>query len=453
MQNSCIKCRSLLFVALLVVFFSACSDNGSQAENDNDDGKVSSGTSTDEKNISEVKDGFLIDSRDGHKYKVVTIGNQTWMAENLNYAYLEPMYGNDSSSFCYNNDPSYCKKYGRLYLWDAAKDTAGRFNSNGNIVRGVCPLGWHLPTRDEWEELLLTTGGFSVAYRTLKSKTGWKDKKEPNDNNGTDDFGFSVLPAGLFSNIYDKKGVYEEEGEKAAFWFYTKRAIASPTPYFLFLKDDNVVYVIVSSKTYQQLKVSVRCLKDEPMENENLGKSKGKKGKTGIFTDSRDGKTYKTIHIGSQTWMAENMNYETGNSNCPLDSVGLCDEFGRHYGFSAAVDSACPVGWHLPSDHEWSVLFNEVGGVPIAGKMLKSSTDDWIYYDGARGGGSDAYGFTVLPAGEKDESVWRNAFFWSSTKMSNSNDAYVMGMSFIDDRVTVYTCGKNCTLSVRCVED
>ncbi|MBQ2560815.1 MAG: hypothetical protein II565_09565, partial [Fibrobacter sp.] len=73
MQNSCIKCRSLLFLALVVLLFSACTDNGSQAEHDNDDGKVSSGTSTDEKNISEVKDGFLIDSRDGHKYKVVTI--------------------------------------------------------------------------------------------------------------------------------------------------------------------------------------------------------------------------------------------------------------------------------------------------------------------------------------------------------------------------------------------
>jgi uncharacterized protein (TIGR02145 family) len=115
--------------------------------------------------------GTLTDNRDGQTYKTVTIGNQTWMAQNLNYK--------TDSSWCYNDSLSYCKKYGRLYNWNAAKK--------------ACPAGWKLPDTADWNRLVTTVGGEKTAGRKLKSKSGWKKHA---DYTGTDDFGFSALPDG-----------------------------------------------------------------------------------------------------------------------------------------------------------------------------------------------------------------------------------------------------------------
>ena len=103
----------------------------------------------------------------------------------------------------------------------------------------------------------------------------------------------------------------------------------------------------------------------------------------GLFTDLRDGKTYKTVKIGYQVWMAENLNYETDSSCCYEDKKFFCHKFGRLYSWNAAMQ-ACPAGWHLPSDNEWKTLFEAVGGESVlddmtirfyttAGKKLKSS--------------------------------------------------------------------------------
>ena len=91
--------------------------------------------------------GSLTDDRDGQTYKTVKIGEQIWMAENLNYEEL--------NSYCYNDSAEYCAKYGRLYTWAAAMDSAGEWSNNGRAcglnmmtcspkypVRGICPEGW-----------------------------------------------------------------------------------------------------------------------------------------------------------------------------------------------------------------------------------------------------------------------------------------------------------------------
>ena len=94
--------------------------------------------------------GELVDSRDGQKYKIVTIDieleggvsvQRTWMAQNLNYQVPE--------SFCYKNEPAYCEAYGRLYTFSAAKE--------------ACPDGWHVPTIGEWNLLFQTFGGIHNA--------------------------------------------------------------------------------------------------------------------------------------------------------------------------------------------------------------------------------------------------------------------------------------------------
>jgi uncharacterized protein (TIGR02145 family) len=160
--------------------------------------------------------GTLKDPRDGQTYRTVKIGDQVWMAENLNYRYLGPTAGEDSSSFCYNDDLANCTKYGRLYTRAAAvgktEDECGYGNTCGlsGTVRGVCPKGWHLPSWAEWELLFSNVGGENNAGQMLKTQTGWKE-----NGNGTDAFGFSALPAGY--REYDWR-YYYGEGDEANFW-------------------------------------------------------------------------------------------------------------------------------------------------------------------------------------------------------------------------------------------
>jgi uncharacterized protein (TIGR02145 family) len=111
----------------------------------------------------------LADARDGKKYKVAKIGSQIWMAENLNY--------DVSGSKCHDNNPANCERYGRLYDWKTAMN--------------VCPAGWHLPSKSEWEQLAEAVGGEKVAGKRLKARSGWG-----NSGNGTDDYSFSALPGG-----------------------------------------------------------------------------------------------------------------------------------------------------------------------------------------------------------------------------------------------------------------
>ena len=118
---------------------------------------------------------------------------------------------------------------------------------------------------------------------------------------------------------------------------------------------------------------------------------------TGTMTDERDGQTYKTVTIGTQTWMAENLNYNTLNSSCSYRDTTKCSEYGRGYSWSAAKN-ACPSGWHLPTRDEFEILFTTIGDQETAGALLKSSSG---WYD--NGNGSDAYSFAALPSGDVND--------------------------------------------------
>ena len=151
------KARGFLFTAGLVLAmaftFSCSSDDGDEGGGG---GSVSYG---------------------GQKYKTVKIGEQTWMAENLNYAGEDP---DNPIGRCYSDDQANCKKYGRLYNWSTALT--------------ICPEGWHLPSDADWTTLTNYVGS-STAGTKLKTKSGWDY-----NGNGTDDFGFSALPGGYYEN-------------------------------------------------------------------------------------------------------------------------------------------------------------------------------------------------------------------------------------------------------------
>ena len=215
--------------------------------------------------------GTLTDDRDGQTYKTVKIGEQWWMAENLNYRYIQQTYNGgekDSSSYCYDNDPANCAKYGRLYLWSAAMDSSGIIPGNtangcgcgeicnlGNVkVRGVCPEGWHLPSRDEWNTLLTAAGGIETAGIMLKSTEGWNDKYDGTSGNGSDTYSFSALPAG----DRDNDGDYYDEGYIAYFWSSTESSSYGAYRMNLYCSLGNAdLNFNLKSNGF-----SVRCLKD-----------------------------------------------------------------------------------------------------------------------------------------------------------------------------------------------
>ena len=122
---------------------------------------------------------------------------------------------------------------------------------------------------------------------------------------------------------------------------------------------------------------------------------------TGTTTDPRDGKIYKTIKIGKQEWMAENMNFENPNSWCYNNSPAMCEKYGRLYSYVGAAQ-ACPPGWRLPTMKDWGRLIENVGEETAALEL--------------REGGKT--GFNVLMSGVRYDygafnHLGENGYFWS----------------------------------------
>ena len=213
-------------------------------------------------NVDNCKYGTLTDERDGQTYKTIKIGSQTWMAENLNYAYLEPTEDLDSSSFCFNNDPAKCDTLGRLYLWSAAMDSAGKLFEPANgcgygvycsasgtseAIRGICPAGWHLPSREELDTLA------KVGELGLMSVSGWLNIE------GVDSVGFSGLPSGY---MVKETFLYDH----AAFWSSTD--ISKGYLAYAFSLPDIPAATLASmgsssaGEAGKYFAYSVRCVKD-----------------------------------------------------------------------------------------------------------------------------------------------------------------------------------------------
>jgi len=208
----------------------------------------------------EITYGTMTDSRDQKVYRTVTIGTQTWMAENLNYADSIKTPSLKGKSWCYGDVAANCDVAGRLYTWAAAIDSVklatdaenpldcgyGKTCGLSGKVQGICPSGWHLPSESEWNTLFTKVGGKDVAGTKLKNQSGWVK-----NGNGDDAFGFSALPAGR----YQRYGNYGGGG--AAFWSST--AYGSYYANYMYLNQGECAYLNYDDKDFG---LSVRCLKD-----------------------------------------------------------------------------------------------------------------------------------------------------------------------------------------------
>ena len=420
------------------------------------------------KDSSVLEGGFLHDLRDGKFYQTVTIGKQTWMAENLNFR--PTAYGKEIK--CYSDDNLLCDTLGALYTWKAAMDVDGMFSwiedfycrHEESSWRGICPMGWHLPTKDEWGELVEAVGDSLSANRILKSKTGWTEE------NGIDNYGFTVIPSGRAS---------ESRGQRAYFWTSSDMSYSSA---FRTAFDGGAYSTLNRELADKSMAFSVRCVRDTALLSEaveitksefGLGQQCKEKGKDecvyGTVTDERDGRVYKTVKVGLQTWMAENLALEYGN--VPVDSLGgfytwadAMDSaavytqgkgcgYGDRCSVSGKVRGICPEGFHLPSQKEWEELIAVVGGKSVVKNRLMS-TSGW-----GENSGSDAFGWNGLPVGywyPVDGTVHNRgkvAHFWSSWDPYWA-EAWVMSLDVESAEVNKYSyVDKANGISIRCIKD
>jgi len=183
----------------------------------------------------------------GEVYKAVKIGDQIWMAENLNYAEE----GNEGH--CYNNSEANCYKYGRLYDWAAAMAQTSFCNSNRCVIgqwnNGMCPSGWHVPKDEDWAKLINYIGGSGTAGKYLKSTSGWWDSYAEKSGNGNDKYGFTALP--VMSN-----GL----GEKGCWWSSTEHSASTALSMMIF---NNSTAVSIATEIKKSSLCSVRCIKWE----------------------------------------------------------------------------------------------------------------------------------------------------------------------------------------------
>ena len=402
------------------------------------------------KDIAVEKSTFT-DSRNGKTYRTVKIEELVWMAENLNY--------DAQGSQCYDNKPENCEKYGRLYNWNSAMQS--------------CPDGWLMPRKEEWQNLWVLAGSGEIAGKRLKATAGWGELNGQSGN-GTDNYSFSALPGG-----YSDSGQFKMIDTYGGWWsanvseYKTVDAKANyelrNKAYDYFILSNNITHSNLAKKSDSR---SVRCVQDKRVR----------------ITDPRDGKTYKIVQIGTQTWMAENLNYETEGSKCfgeggqsivyerdekgryknnILEKITLpenevqanCAKYGRLYNWNTAAKGICPSGWHLPTNEEWETLENFVGGKKIAGEKLKAMSG-W----NRNGNGTDNYGFSALPAGGSDttsttETTSTNysnigdfSLWWSASEGINDSVYYYVMIDEID-AATLFQHKKDALSSVRCLKD
>ena len=193
----------------------------------------------------DISYGEMLDKRDNQVYRTLVISNHVWTAQNMNYE-IESDENDEINSWCYDNEPENCKKFGRLYTWEAAKK--------------VCPEGWHLPTEDEWQELIaehscdiVIKDGNPPVYRcagtTLKAIDSWEKSLDI-----TNEYGFSIVAAGIVNS-----GKFMNKGITGYLWASTTQYESESLATLVIFEYNEDYTRFVLTKPNSGL--SVRCVK------------------------------------------------------------------------------------------------------------------------------------------------------------------------------------------------
>lgn len=198
----------------------------------------------------------LVDKRDGEIYKVVQIGEQIWMAENLRY--------NAENSWLNPENPN--EKYGRLYDWETVMNLGDTLTSSSNKKQGICPLGWHVPSDEEWKTLevflgMSQTDADTTGWRgtdqgiQLKSTTGWEESATEwvlNDK-GTNSSGFNAFPTGDNYVTY-----FHSIGNYGGFWTSSEFSDENAWEHYMSYMMPNVY----RGNRIKLVSLACRCVKD-----------------------------------------------------------------------------------------------------------------------------------------------------------------------------------------------
>ncbi|MGE5420707.1 MAG: FISUMP domain-containing protein [Chloroflexota bacterium] len=174
----------------------------------------------------------------------------------------------------------------------------------------------------------------------------------------------------------------------------------------------------------------------------------------GSVTDARDGTVYKTVKIGDQEWMGENLAYKTPDGWSVYENIsGYVKKYGYLYSWEAAT-KACPDGWHLPSMQDWWTLSKSLGGDEIAGGKLKQAgTSSW---KDPNTGATNSSGFTALPSGRSGdksmEFIGTSTFFWTNVDDDDAT-SWCGALESSRGNLTLYPVEKKNGFSVRCIKN
>ena len=367
----------------------------------------------------------------------VEIGNQEWMTRNLDIAV--------EGSRCYDDDPSNCEKYGRIYTWAQAMAIDLKYDREelGFLItpyRGICPEGSHLPTDGEWTEL-----------------------KEYIDENPE----YKAYFTNQIGGAYDWKAFYRDENVETVFWTATEYdATGSGYPFeyawiWAYRKDGS----IARSNPHKYMGAYVRCVKGDGLVM-LLSSSSETESSSSIASSSSEevdesSSSYEypdlgRVEIGSQVWTTRNLEVPVKDSRCFGDVSSNCVEFGRLYTWSQAMgidtkydreqygdirlpyQGICPEGMHIPSKQEWETLVN----------YLQDNPEEKNNFTNQLGGEYEYYG-NYVKMGEQ-------GLFWSSTEYDVTGTSYKFEFAYLwafrkDLSIGTDNAHKYTAANVRCI--
>ncbi len=398
---------------------------------------------------------------DGNVYHTVTIGTQVWMVENLKttkyndgtsirHAISDSDWAiKRSSGYCwYYNEPAYKTLYGALY--------------NEYAVRSdkLCPKGWHVPTKAEWTKLISYLGGESITGGKLK-EAGTTHWLSPNMD-ATNETGFTALPGGNRNQVGTFSAIGRGIGDYGYWWSSTVDEMLGLWCINLNSQGGN----IEGKYSDENYGFSVRCIKDETQKQSG-----------GTITDI-EGNIYLTDTIGTQIWMLENLKTTKYNDGTSIPSVINNDSwaslstpaycwynndianksiYGTLYNWHTVnTGKLAPTGWHVPTESEWSTLFDYLrGGGFIGGKLKERGTSHW---DSPNTDATNESGFTALPGGSRGggfNGLGQSGFWWSSTESASLGVFYYLlryNENYVSTVSNPYDIKQN-GFSVRCIKD